>query len=174
MTRRLFWTENGLLLRFVQNYLYIRNFIGICIPSYTDVIVANINKIQRCNRSVFWNISDGVIFLVFLLHFGTVPTMWYFLFFCYILEQFRWCDIFLFFCCMLEQCRRCDIFLFSYYIFELLRQCGIFAFIFLFLTCFLCVLLSIVYDLSQYVYLHDNPCSYVLSGMSSHPEMHGI
>ena len=96
MTRRLFWTENGLLLRFVQNYLYIRNFIGICIPSYTDVIVANINKIQRWNRSVFWNISDGVIFLVFLLHFGTVPTMWYFLFFCYILEQFRRCDIFCF------------------------------------------------------------------------------
>jgi hypothetical protein len=29
----------------------------------------------------FWNCCDGIVFLVFLLDFGTVPKVWYFLFF---------------------------------------------------------------------------------------------
>ena len=29
----------------------------------------------------FWNRSDSVEFFVFLVDFGTVPTVWYFLFF---------------------------------------------------------------------------------------------
>jgi hypothetical protein len=45
-------------------------------------------KIPKC--------SDNVVFVVFLLDFGNVPTMWYFLFFYCILEMFRQCDIFCF------------------------------------------------------------------------------
>ena len=45
---------------------------------------------------VFWKCSDNVVFFVFLLYFGNVPTVWYFLFFCCILEMFRQCGIFCF------------------------------------------------------------------------------
>ena len=39
----------------------------------------------------------SVVFFVFLLDFGTIPTVWYFLFFYYILELSRQCGIFLLF-----------------------------------------------------------------------------
>jgi hypothetical protein len=42
----------------------------------------------------FWNCSDCVAFFVFL-DFGTVPTVWHFLFF-QIMELFRQCGIFCF------------------------------------------------------------------------------
>ena len=44
---------------------------------------------------VFWNCSDSVVFFVFLLYLGTVPTVWYFLFSYCILGLFRQCGIFL-------------------------------------------------------------------------------
>jgi hypothetical protein len=44
-----------------------------------------------------WKCSDIVVFFVFLLEFGNVPTVWYFLFFYWSLEMFRQCGIFLFF-----------------------------------------------------------------------------
>ena len=46
--------------------------------------------------NVFWNYSDSVVFCVFLLYFGTVPTVLYFVFFYCILELFRQCGIFCF------------------------------------------------------------------------------
>jgi hypothetical protein len=44
----------------------------------------------------FWNCSDSVVFFVFLLDFGNVLTVWYFLFFYWILELFWQCGIFCF------------------------------------------------------------------------------
>ena len=44
-----------------------------------------------------WKCSDIVVFFVFLLEFGNVPTVWHFLFFYWSLEMFRQCGIFLFF-----------------------------------------------------------------------------
>jgi hypothetical protein len=41
----------------------------------------------------FWNCSDSVVFFVFLLDFRAVPTVWYYLCFCLILELFRQCGI---------------------------------------------------------------------------------
>jgi hypothetical protein len=46
----------------------------------------------------FRNCSDSVVSLVFLLDLGTVPTVWYLLSFCYILELFRQCGISCFSC----------------------------------------------------------------------------
>ena len=44
----------------------------------------------------FQNCSDNVVFFfIILLHFRTVPTLWYFLFHYQILELFRQCGIFL-------------------------------------------------------------------------------
>ena len=42
---------------------------------------------------IFWNCSDSVVPLVFLLDLGTVPTVWYLLFFCQIVERFHLCGI---------------------------------------------------------------------------------
>ena len=60
----------------------------------------------------FWNCSDSVVFF-FLVDFGIVQTVWYFLFFWQILELFRQCGIFLLFCQILEFFRQCGIFCFS-------------------------------------------------------------
>jgi hypothetical protein len=49
-----------------------------------------------CFSIVFWNCVDSVIFFVFLLYFGTVLTVWYFLFFYCILELCWQCGIFCF------------------------------------------------------------------------------
>ena len=43
-----------------------------------------------------WKCSDSVVFFVFLLDFGNVLTVWYFLFFYWILEMFWQCGIFCF------------------------------------------------------------------------------
>ena len=118
-----------------------------------------------------WNSSDSMVFFalffyrsleqfrqcdvfcfIFLSEFGTVPTVWYFLFYFSIrvwnssdsvmffvlffyrsLEQFRQCGIFcLFFYRSLEQFRQCGIFCFIFLSeFGTVRQYGIFCFIFL-------------------------------------------
>ena len=49
-----------------------------------------------CFSVRFRNCSDSVVFFVFLLDLGTVPTVWYFLFFYQIQELFRQCGIFCF------------------------------------------------------------------------------
>jgi hypothetical protein len=46
-----------------------------------------------CLSIVFWNYYDSVVSCVFLLYFGTIPTVWYFVFFYCILELFRQCGI---------------------------------------------------------------------------------
>jgi hypothetical protein len=40
-----------------------------------------------------WNCSDSVALFVFLLDFGTVPTVWHYLFFYWTLELFRQCGM---------------------------------------------------------------------------------
>jgi hypothetical protein len=40
-----------------------------------------------------WNCSDSVALFVFLLDFGTVPTVWHYLFFYGSLKLFRQCGI---------------------------------------------------------------------------------
>jgi hypothetical protein len=103
-----------------------------------------------CFSIIFLNCSDSVVFLVFLLYFWTVPTVWYFLFFYYIFELFRQCGIFCFSIIFLN-CSDTVVFyvfllyfwtvptvwyfLFFYYIFELFRQCGILCFSIIFLNC---------------------------------------
>ena len=37
-----------------------------------------------------------MVFVVFLMEFGAVPTVWYLLFFCWILDLFLQCGIFCF------------------------------------------------------------------------------
>jgi hypothetical protein len=82
---------------------------------------------------------------VFLLDFGTVPTVWHYLFFYWTLEMFRQCNIlfslcdfgtdqrvwhYLVFYWTLELFRQCVIidFSFFYWTLELFRQCGIIYF----------------------------------------------
>ena len=59
----------------------------------------------------FWNSSDSVVFFVFLLDFGTVPTVWYFLF-DFSIRFWNSCDSVVFFV------------LFFYQILEVFRRCG--------------------------------------------------
>ena len=101
-----------------------------------------------------WNSSDSVVFFVlffyrsleqfrqcdvfcfiFLSEFGTVPTVWYFLFY-FSIGVWNSSDSVMFFVLFfyrsLEQFRQCGIFcLFFYRSLEQFRQCGIFCFIFL-------------------------------------------
>ena len=75
-----------------------------------------------------WKCCDSVVFFVFLLEFGNVPTVWYFLFFYWSLEMFRQCGIFCFSIGSLEMFRQCGIFCFSIGSLEMFRHCGIFCF----------------------------------------------
>ena len=68
---------------------------------------------------VFWNCSNTVVFFVFLLYLGTVPTVWYFLFFYCILGLFRQCGIF---CFPIVSWDCSDSVVFFYCILELFRQ----------------------------------------------------
>ena len=45
--------------------------------------VKDIDSVSLYDLSMigFWSCSDGVVFVVFLLDFGVVPTVWYFLLF---------------------------------------------------------------------------------------------
>jgi len=69
---------------------------------------------------------------IFLFDFGIVPTVWYFLFFYWILELFRERGIFCFFIGFWN-CSDSVVFLFVYWILELFQKCGIFLFYFLLL-----------------------------------------
>ena len=104
-----------------------------------------------CFSIGLWKCSDNVVFFVFLLDFGNVPTVWYFLFFYWILEMFRQCGIFCF-SIGFWKCSDSVVFvvflldfgnvptvwyfflvflldfLFFYWILEMFRQCGIFCF----------------------------------------------
>ena len=68
---------------------------------------------------VFWNCSNTVVFFVFLLYLGTVPTVWYFLFFYCILGLFRQCGIF---CFPIVSWDCSDSVVFFYCILELFRH----------------------------------------------------
>jgi hypothetical protein len=108
-----------------------------------------------------------VVFVVFLLDFGTVPTVWYLLFFYCILELFWQCVI----CCfsiVFLNCSDSVVFavfllyfrtvqtvwylLFFYCILELFRQCGIFVFLLYFRTALTVWYLLFVIWLTHIVY----------------------
>ena len=90
-----------------------------------------------------WPCSYSVVFFVFLLDCGPVPTVWYFLFFYWIVARFLQCGIFCFsiglwpcsysvvFFVFLLDCGPFPTvwyFLFFYWIVALFLQCGIFCF----------------------------------------------
>ena len=98
-----------------------------------------------------WNCSDSVALFVFLCDFGTVPTVWHYLFF-YVIWNFPTVWHYLFFYWTLELFRQCGIIcfpighwncsgsvallfvfvivptVFFYVTLELFRQCGIICF----------------------------------------------
>ena len=101
--------------------------------------------------NVFWNYSDSVVFCVFLLYFGTVPTVLHFVFFYCILELFRQCGIFCFsivfwnysdsvvFCVFLLYFGTVPTvrhYLFVYWNLEMFRQCVIICFSIELCNCF--------------------------------------
>ena len=87
---------------------------------------------------IFWNCSDSVVSFVFLLDLGIVPTVWYLLIFCQILELFRQCSI-LVFLLDLGTVPTVWYLLFFCQILELFRQCGISCFSVRFQNCCDCV-----------------------------------
>ena len=60
-----------------------------------------------------WNCFDSVPLFGFLLDFGTVPTVWHYLFLYGTLELFRQCNIFLLFYVTLELFQQFGIICFS-------------------------------------------------------------
>ena len=68
---------------------------GIDFAFFYDFVYCILELFRQCGilcfSIIFWNCSDSVVFFVFLLYFGTVPTVWYFVFFYCILELFRQC-----------------------------------------------------------------------------------
>jgi hypothetical protein len=82
---------------------------------------------MSCLSVRFWNSSDSVVSLVFLLDFGTVPTVWYLLF----SVKFRNCSdsvVSLVFLLDLGTVPTVWYLLSFCYILELFRQCGISCF----------------------------------------------
>ena len=90
-----------------------------------------------------WNCSDSVALFVFLCDFGTVPTVWHYLFFYWTLELFRQCGIICFpighwncsdsvalFAFLLDIGTVPTVwhYLLFYWTLELFRQCGIICF----------------------------------------------
>ena len=61
------------------------HFIKVPVPSQESerscIRMLRVSILPRSTILIFCNCSDSVAFLVFLLDFGTVPTVWYFLFF---------------------------------------------------------------------------------------------
>ena len=92
-----------------------------------------------------------MVFVVFLLYFRTVPTVWYLLFFYCILELFRQCDI-CFFLLYFRTVLTVWYLLFFYCILELFRQCGIFVFLLYFRTVLTVWYLLFVIWLTHIVY----------------------
>jgi hypothetical protein len=90
-----------------------------------------------------------VVFVVFLLYFRTVQTVWYLLFFYCILELFRQCGIFLLY---FRTVQTVWYLLFFYCILELFRQCGIFVFLLYFRTVLTVWYLLFVIWLTHIVY----------------------
>jgi len=77
-----------------------------------------------------WNCSDSVALFVFLLDFGTVPTVWNYLFFYGTLELFQQCGIICFSFCYwtLELFRQCDIIGFSMRLWNCSESATLFVF----------------------------------------------
>jgi hypothetical protein len=106
-----------------------------------------------CFSIIFRNYFDSVVFIVFLLYFGTISTVWYLLFFYYISELLRQCGIYCFsiifrnyfdsvvfivFLLYFGTISTVWYLLFFYYISELFRQSGIYCFSFYNLFIFSC------------------------------------
>ena len=86
-------------MSFLYEHVFQPYFIEVPVPSQvSDVLcVRGVDFAPFYDFSIrFRDCSDSVVFFVFLLDLGTVPTVWYFLFFYQIQGLFRQCGIFCF------------------------------------------------------------------------------